>query len=82
MLWQYRGTAGTFLIESIKITLVNNQGFVIKIQIAIKIIETWYWDIASDLPFFGCSPISWSAVPATFAAVGSTFGKIPEWIML
>ena len=42
MLWQYRGTAGTFLIESIEIIRVNNQGFVIKIQIAIKIIETWY----------------------------------------
>ena len=46
-------------------------------QKAIKTIETWYWVVASDLPFFGWSPISWLAVPATFATVGSTFGRIP-----
>ena len=76
MLWQYRGTAGTFLISLI-ISRVGNLQWFVKIQIASKIKEAWFWDIASDLPLLGSSPINWLAVPATFATVGSTFGKIP-----
>ena len=76
MLWQYRGTAGTFLISLIISRDKNLQWFV-KIQIANRIKEAWFWDIVADFPFFGSSPINWLAVPEAFAAVGSTFGKIP-----